>query len=49
MSAQEVPLKSYFSERAKTNDVPAGRLIGFEAKDIAADGPRSCWQPDHRT
>jgi acyl-coenzyme A thioesterase PaaI-like protein len=35
MSAREVRLKPDFRERAKTNDVPVGRLIGFEAKDIA--------------
>src|SRR5260221_3000946 len=35
MSAQEVRLKPDFRERAKANDVPVGRLIGFEAKDIA--------------
>jgi uncharacterized protein (TIGR00369 family) len=28
-------LKPDFIERAKANDVPVGRLIGFEAKDIA--------------
>jgi uncharacterized protein (TIGR00369 family) len=35
MSTNEVPLKPDFSERAKAKDVPVGRLIGFEAKDIA--------------
>jgi uncharacterized protein (TIGR00369 family) len=35
MSAQEVRLKPDFRERAKANDVAVGRLIGFEAKDIA--------------
>jgi uncharacterized protein (TIGR00369 family) len=35
MSTQKVPLKSDFRERAKTNDVPVARLIGFEAKNIA--------------
>ena len=35
MSAQEVRLKPDFRERAKASDVPVGRLIGFEAKDIA--------------
>ena len=35
MSAQEVRLKPDFRERAKANDVPVGRLIGFEARDIA--------------
>ena len=35
MSAREVRLKPDFRERAKANDVPVGRLIGFEAKDIA--------------
>src|ERR1700694_2878647 len=35
MSAREVRLKPDFRERAKANDVPIARLIGFEAKDIA--------------
>jgi acyl-coenzyme A thioesterase PaaI-like protein len=35
MSAQEIPSQVDFRERAKTNDVPIARLIGFEAKDIA--------------
>ena len=35
MSIQEIPLESDFRERAKANDVPVARLIGFEAKDIA--------------
>jgi uncharacterized protein (TIGR00369 family) len=35
MSTQEVPLKPDFRERAKANDVPVARLIGFETKDIA--------------
>src|SRR6202165_4720956 len=35
MTTQEIPLQSNFRERAKTNDVPIARLIGFEAKDIA--------------
>ncbi len=35
MSTQEISLQSDFRERAKANDVPVGRLIGFEAKDIA--------------
>jgi len=35
MSTQKVPLKADFRERAKANDVPVGRLIGFEAKEIA--------------
>ena len=35
MSNQELPWQPDFKERAKTNDVPVGRLIGFEAKDIA--------------
>ena len=34
MSAQEIPSQAHFRERAKTNDVPIARLIGFEAKDI---------------
>src|SRR5579863_3180069 len=35
MSPQEIPAQADFRERAKTNDVPIARLIGFEAKDIA--------------
>ena len=35
MSAQEIPLKVDFRERARINDVPVARLIGFEAKEIA--------------
>jgi uncharacterized protein (TIGR00369 family) len=34
MSTPEVSLKPDFRTRAKTNDVPVARLIGFEAKDI---------------
>ena len=35
MSNQELPSQADFRERARTNDVPVARLIGFEAKDIA--------------
>src|SRR5258708_32891415 len=35
MSTQEIPSQADFRERAKTNDVPIARLIGFEARDIA--------------
>jgi uncharacterized protein (TIGR00369 family) len=35
MSTQGVPLPADFRERARTNDVPIARLIGFEVKDIA--------------
>src|SRR5215831_12588507 len=35
MSAQGIPLKSGFRERARVNDVPVARLIGFEVKEIA--------------
>ena len=35
MSAPEIPLKRYFRTRAKTNDVPVARLVGFEAQEIA--------------
>src|ERR1700683_4117009 len=35
MSAEEISSQSGFRERAKTNDVPVARLVGFEAKDIA--------------
>jgi len=34
MSAPEAPLKPDFMTRARTNDVPVGRLIGFETKEI---------------
>jgi len=48
MTAPEIPLKADFRTRAKTNDVPVARLIGFEAKEIGdgcaivtlAAGPR---------
>ena len=35
MSTREASLKPDFRTRAKTNDVPVARLIGFEAKEIA--------------
>jgi len=34
MSTSEVPATGDFRARAKLNDVPIARLIGFEAKDI---------------
>jgi uncharacterized protein (TIGR00369 family) len=34
MNSQGAPLSLDFRERAKANDVPIARLIGFEAKDI---------------
>jgi uncharacterized protein (TIGR00369 family) len=34
MNAQGIPLKNDFCERARANDVPVARLIGFEATDI---------------
>ncbi len=34
MSTQEIPSQADFRERAKTNDVPIARLIGFEVKDL---------------
>ena len=37
MSSQEIASKTSFRERAKANDVPVARLIGFEATD-ASDG-----------
>jgi uncharacterized protein (TIGR00369 family) len=37
MSTPEASLHPDFTSRAKTNDVPVARLIGFEAKE-AADG-----------
>src|SRR6266700_8231359 len=35
MSAKGIPLKSDFWDRARVNDIPVARLIGFEAKEIA--------------
>jgi len=35
MSVQGIPLKLDFRERARVNDVPVARLIGFETKEIA--------------
>jgi len=35
MSAPDIPVENTFSTRAKINDVPVARLIGFEAKKIA--------------
>jgi uncharacterized protein (TIGR00369 family) len=35
MSTQGIPLQPDFRKRAKTNDVPVARLIGFEAKNVA--------------
>jgi len=35
MSTQEIPSQADFRDRAKTNEVPIARLIGFQAKDIA--------------
>jgi len=35
MSTKEIPSQADFRERAKTNDVPIARLIGFEAQDVA--------------
>src|SRR5258707_15284939 len=35
MTTQEIASQADLRERAKTNDVPIARLIGFEAKDIA--------------
>src|SRR5258708_21307278 len=35
MSTPGIPVESDFRTRAKTNDVPVARLIGFEAKEIA--------------
>src|SRR6516165_12360360 len=35
MSPQGIPLKSDFRERARVNDIPVARLIGFEAQEIA--------------
>ena len=35
MSAQGIPLKSDFRERARVNDIPVARLIAFETKEIA--------------
>jgi uncharacterized protein (TIGR00369 family) len=35
MSSQKLSSQADFRERAKTNDVPVARLIGFEVKDVA--------------
>src|SRR5882672_5240197 len=35
MSVKGIPLKSDSWERARVNDIPVARLIGFEAKEIA--------------
>jgi uncharacterized protein (TIGR00369 family) len=35
MSTQENLLRPDFRERAKANDVPVARLIGFEASEVA--------------
>src|SRR5271156_1624936 len=35
MSTQEIPSQADFRERARTNDVPVARLIGFEVINIA--------------
>lgn len=34
MTTQEIPTQADFRERAKSNDFPIARLIGFEARDI---------------
>jgi uncharacterized protein (TIGR00369 family) len=34
MSAQQIPAESDFRTRARTNNLPVARLIGFEAKEI---------------
>ena len=34
MSTPKIPVESDFKTKAKTNDVPIARLIGFEAKEI---------------
>ena len=36
MSTPDSPVKADFRTRAKANDVPVARLIGFEAKEIAS-------------
>jgi uncharacterized protein (TIGR00369 family) len=35
MNSQQVSLRNDFRERAKANDIPVARLIGFEVKNIA--------------
>jgi uncharacterized protein (TIGR00369 family) len=35
MSTNEIPSQADFRKRARTNDVPIARLIGFQTKDIA--------------
>jgi len=37
MRTPGIPVESDFRTRAKTNDVPVVRLIGFEAKEIAQE------------
>jgi len=37
MSTQEIPSQADFRDRAKTNEVPIARLIGFQAKDDPGD------------
>jgi acyl-coenzyme A thioesterase PaaI-like protein len=39
MTTQGIPVKLDFRTRAKTNDVPVARLIGFEAKEIGDGRP----------
>jgi uncharacterized protein (TIGR00369 family) len=34
MSTPKIPVESDFRTKAKTNDVPIARLLGFEAKEI---------------
>src|SRR5215467_11429248 len=35
MSAQGIPLKSEFRERARASNIPVARLVGFDGKEIA--------------
>jgi hypothetical protein len=35
MSTHKIPFQPGFRERAKANNVPIVRLIGFEAKNVA--------------
>jgi len=42
MSAQGIPLKADFRERARVNDIPVARLIGFEAVSRCLEQVRSC-------
>jgi len=46
MSAQGIPLKSDFSERARANDIPVASLLDLRQRRPLMGALRSCWQPD---